>query len=143
MKYINKDDLVTIIQDQLLDPSLMTAVNTSDETMLDKIELSTIDLIISYISGKYNTTLIFGTPVIRNGVLVQIIAQIVIYRVIKRNAARKVPDDFNTFYTDAIKMLEKVQLGSMALINLPIITAPDGSTAGLVYGNNKNTDFFI
>jgi phage gp36-like protein len=143
MKYINTDDLETYIQKLLLNGSIPAADGTLDTTILDNIETRTIDLVISYIGGRYDTSKIFADTVIRNGVLVEIISMIVIYRCVKRNAARKVPDDFGSFYTDSIKMLEKIQSGSQYLENLPLITATDGTTASLVYGNNTNKDYFI
>lgn len=142
MKYINKDDLITYIQERLLNECIMGA-NGVDETILTKIEAPVIDLVISYIGGKYKTSEIFGETVLRNGVLVQLISMIVVYRVVRRNAARKVPDDIIEFYKDAIKQLEKIQSGSQYLENLPLIQAADGTTASLVYGNNTKKDFFI
>lgn len=142
MKYVNKDDLVTFIQETLLDQSLVE-LNVEDDKILSDIESSAIDLVIAYISGRYDTSKIFGDSVMRNGVLVQVICMIVLYRAVRRNAARKVPGDYKDMYDDAIKILEKVQEGAMSLKNLPLITAPDGSAFHLVYGNNTNTDFYI
>ena len=95
MKYINKDDLISIIQERLMNESVALATETTleDNTILDDIEIKAIDLVISYISGLYNYEQIFAEMPIRNGVLVQIISSIVVYRSVKRNAARKVPDD--------------------------------------------------
>ena len=111
--------------------------------ILDDIELKVIDLVISYIAGTYNCELIFSTPPIRNGVLVQIIASIVVYRSVKRNAARKVPDDYVELYKEAIKFLENIQSGSMALVNCPKLTTEEGGSISPVWGNNINKDFFI
>lgn len=138
MKYINKDDLITFIQQRLLDESLQL-----EDSILDQIEEQAIDLTVSYITGRYDTGKIFGNPPIRNGVLVQVLSMIVVYRAVRRNAARKVPEDYIDIYTDALKMLEKIQTGSQHLENIPAITAPDGSTGKLMYGNNTNKDYFI
>jgi len=143
MKYINRDDLTAYIQEMLLNSSIAGVDNISDTTILDEIEARTIDLVISYIGGRYNTSLIFADTPIRNGVIVEIVSQIVIYRIVRRNAARKVPEDFVDIYKDALKQLEKIQSGSQFLENLPTITAADGTTASLVYGSNRNSDFFI
>jgi phage gp36-like protein len=142
MKYINKEDLLVDIQEPILNESICGSNGNTDDSILDKIEISTIDLVISCISGRYKTDDIFNTP-IRNGVLVQIICAIVICRAISRNARRKVPDDNQTKYDKAIKALEKIQAGTMTLENCPIITAADGTTSGLVYGNNTKDEFFI
>lgn len=143
MRYINRDDLTAYIQEILLNSSIAGVDNISDTTILDEIEARTIDLVISYIGGRYNTSMIFADTPIRNGVIVEIISQIVIYRIVRRNAARKVPEDFVDIYKDALKQLEKIQSGSQFLENLPTITAADGTTASLVYGSNRNSDFFI
>lgn len=138
MKYINKDDLVTFIQQRFLDESLQL-----EESILDEVEQQTIDLAVAHIAGKYDTGKIFGNPPIRNGVIVQVISAIVVYRAVRRNPARKVPEDYTDIYDDAIKLLEKIQSGSLYLENIPAITAPDGSTGKLMYGNNTNKDYFI
>ncbi len=145
MKYINKDDLISIIQERLMNESVALAEATELEAneILDNIELKVIDLVISYIAGTYNTNMIFGATPIRNGVLVQIIASIVVYRSVKRNAARKVPDDYVELYKEAIKFLERIQSGAMTLVDCPKLTTTEGTPVSPVWGNNTNKDFFI
>lgn len=137
MRYINRDDLIVCIQQRLLDECLQL-----DDKILDDIETGTIDLVISYIGSRYDTGKIFGEPAIRNGVLVQVISMIVTYRAVRRNAARKVPEDYSNMYTDAVAILEKIQSGSMFLENIPVITDGEGMPK-LMYGNNTNKDYFI
>ena len=141
MKYIQDSDLTSVIQKRFLDDS--TANIAGDNSILDNLELKAIDYVISYISGRYKTDIIFdeASP-LRTGVLLQIIAQIVVYRAVKRNAARKVPEDYVTLMSDSTKQLERIQSGAMALPGLPLVTSSDG-TRPLMYGNNKNLDFFI
>ncbi len=142
MKYLNKEDLISIIQERLLDESVIN--QAKDEATLNDIEGKAIDFAISYISGRYDTDKIFAEPPLRNGVLIQAIAQIVVYRAVKRNAARKRPDDFREMYDDAIKMLNNIQKGSTQLKGLPTKTGGDNiSQAKLMYGNNTNNDYFI
>jgi phage gp36-like protein len=144
MRYINKDDLLTWIQEPLLNGSITGEDRQPDDTVLDNIESDVIDLVKGYLNGRYKSNEIFdSTPVIRNGILVQIISMTVIYRVIRRNAARKVPEDIHDNYGDAIKLLERIQSGVLTLENIPPVTADDGTTASLVYGNNTNEYFFI
>ncbi len=146
MIYINKDDLTTIIQERLLNDSvsLEAAANIEDNTIINNIETKAIDLIISYISGTYDTDAIFdeASP-IRNGVLVQVLSCIVVYRSVRRNAARKVPEDYQKLYDDAIKDLERIQSGVINLVNCPKLTNEDGTTTSPLYGNNTNDDNFI
>ncbi len=148
MKYINKDDLISVIQERLMTETVALSPEAplNDNTILNDIEEKAIDLVVSYISGKYDYTRIFPdapeTP-IRNGILVQIIASIVIYRSVRRNAARKVPEDYMQLYSDALKQLEKIQSGSMKLVNCPLLSNDDGSPVSPIYGNNTNDNFFI
>jgi len=139
MEYITREDLIEVIQGRLLDES----VSELPEELLDGLESKAIDFAVSYISGRYNTSLIFGDPVLRNGLLVQAIAMIVVYRAVRRNAARKVPDDFPDMYSEAIKILSNIQTGAQLLVGLPEVTGDSGTTGSLMYGNTTNKDFYI
>ncbi len=78
--------------------------------------------------------------------MVQAIAQIVAYRAVRRNAARKVPGDLKDLYDEAVTMLNNIQKGSTQLKGLPEPTASnggDGTTSALLYGNNTDKDNFI
>jgi phage gp36-like protein len=145
MRYINRDDIVSVIQERLMYESvaLVTDKELEDNEVLADIEGKVIDLAISYIARRYNHVDIFADTPIRNGVLVHIIASITVYRAVRRNAARKVPEDLAELYSDAIKSLEKIQKGSMDLIDCPLLTKDDGTPISPVYGNNTKNDFFI
>ncbi len=145
MRYINKEDLITIIQERLMGESvaLATGIDLDNNAILDNIEEKAIDLVVSYISGTYDHEQIFGAEPTRNGVLVQIIASIVVYRSVRRNAARKVPEDYIQLYNDAKKDLERIQSGVMNLIDCPKLTKEDGTSASPVFGNNTNDNYFI
>lgn len=118
-------------------------VEIAESELLNDIENKAIDLAISYISGKYDCDKIFANPPIRNGVLVQVIASIVVYRSVRRNAARKVPEDYVLLYNDSVKQLEKIQSGAMKLVNCPLLIKEDGSSASPLFGNNTNDNYFI
>jgi len=145
MKYINKDDLASIIQERLMNESIALApdADINDDVIVNDVEQKVIDLAESYIAGKYDTALIFADTPIRNGVLVQIIASIVVYRCVRRNAARKVPEDYILLYNSAIKDLERIQSGAILLTNCPVLTKPDGTQVSPLWGNTTNKDFFI
>ncbi len=138
MKYITKEDLVSVIQERLLDDSIQL-----DDKILDDIESKAIDFAVSYLLGRYNTAEIFGESVMRNGLLVQAISMIVVYRSVRRNAARKVPDDFTDLYKEAKEILSNIQSGKQKLDGLPEITGDTGTTGSLMYGNTTNKDLFI
>ena len=139
MRYITREDLIEVIQGRLLDES----VSELPEDLLNGLESKAIDFAISYISGRYDTEKIFGDPVMRAGLLVQAIAMIVVYRAVRRNAARKVPDDFPDLYKEAKDILSNIQKGSQSLAGMPEVTGDSGTTSSLMYGNTTNKDFFI
>lgn len=141
MKYITREDIEDVIQDRLFAESVVNVANNQD--IMISIESKAIDLVISYISTKYDTSKIFGDIPIRNGILIQILSQIVAYRAVRRNSARKVPEDYVEVYKDAIKMLERIQSGAIRLENVPAKTSEQGNTSKLMYGNNRNSDYFI
>lgn len=138
MRYIAKEDLVEVIQERLLDDSLQL-----DDSILDGLEEKAIAFAGSYISGTYKADIIFGEPVIRHHLLVQAIAMIVVYRAVRRNAARKVPEDYTDTYKEAVKILSNIQSRAQALDGLPEVTAENGSSGALMYGNTTNPNFFI
>ncbi|WP_165025617.1 phage protein Gp36 family protein [Dysgonomonas sp. ZJ279] len=138
MRYLEKEDIVEVIQERLLDESLQL-----DDNILTGLEEKAIAFATSYISGRYKTSEIFGDPILRHAVLVQAIAMIVVYRAVRRNAARKVPDDYTDIYKEAKEILKNIQSGAQTLDGLPEITSDSGSTAKLMYGNTTNDDFFI
>ena len=138
MKYLEKEDLIEAIQERMLDDSVEL-----DDAILDGLETKAISFAISYISGRYKVDEIFGTPVKRHPVLVQAIAMIVVYRAVRRNAARKVPDDYTDIYKEAKEILSNIQSGKQTLPGLPEVTGEGGSSAKLMYGNTTNDDLFI
>lgn len=142
MKYIDENDLAQVIQERFLDESTANIAGNSD--ILDGIELKAIEYVISYITGRYKTDLIFAEPTpLASGILKQIIAQIVVYRAVKRNAARKVPEDYVTLMSDATKQLERIQSGAMLLVSMPLQTDSSGNSTPVLYGNTTNKSNFI
>jgi phage gp36-like protein len=143
MIYISTDDCVSIIQDRLLTESIADIATPADGTKLDLLEKNAIDTVISYISGRYDCSEAFSTDIQRDGIIVRVIAQLVVYWAVRRNAARKVPEDFPDIYKEAIRTLENIQAGKQLLSALTPITADDGSTSSLIFGNNTNDNYFI
>jgi|GEM_PF-537728 len=142
LRYITKDDLVSVIQDRFIDES--SANIAGDNSILFDIESKAIEYVISYITGRYKTDLIFSeTAPLASGILKQIIAQIVVYRAVKRNAARKVPEDYVTLMSDATKQLERIQSGAMSLVAMPLQTDDSGETTPVLFGNTTNENKFI
>lgn len=138
MRYLKKEDLVEVIQERLLDDSLQL-----DDKILEGLEEKAIAFAKSYISGRYKTDEIFADPPLRNPLLVQALSMIVVYRAVRRNAARKVPEDYTDIYKEAVKILENIQSKAQTLDGMPEVTSEDGSSATLMYGNTTNPNFFI
>lgn len=141
MIYLNKDDLIDIIQQHLLDDSIQMS-----DTILDSLELKAIAFASSYISGRYNAPLIFDVEKpLRHPVLVQAIAMMVVYRAVRRNAARKVPEDYMEIYKEGIEILENIQSGKQRLDTLPKVEKVDGNgnPSRLMWGNSTNKDYFL
>lgn len=140
MRYITKEDLRPVIQERLLQESIQ-----ADDSILDKLEETAIGFAVSYMSGKYDTEAIFDKEKpLRNKVLVHVIASLTVYWAVRRNAARKVPEDYTDMYEKSEKTLEKIQAGSLQLPGLPEIgNGGDGQPGGMMFGNNQNRDYFI
>lgn len=140
MQYITKDDLIKDAHERLIDES-----GGNEAGMLDKIEASQIGIIKSYLGSRYNVEAIFDedSP-IENEVLKSILVRMVLYRLFKRNAARKVPTDSKEDYDAAMKELTDISTGKIKLEGLPV--AVDGSgqpVSNTLWGNNTNENFYI
>lgn len=140
MIYLVKADLITYCQERFIDESMQ-----GDESILDEIELAQIGVLKSYLGTRYDVSAIFDTESpIRNSVLKRILARMVLYWLIKRNAARKVPTNFQDDFDAANKELMAIATGKTTLSDLPTITDDNGNpVSNTLWGNNSNSDFYI
>lgn len=138
MKYITNTDLKNIIRDDMLTSSIQ-----GQTEMLDELETNAIGKVKAYLFGLYKVDLIFdGETVLRNPLLVEIIAKLVTYAAVRRNAARKVPADYSDLEDQAYSLLQRIADGKMTLIDLPLVTNEDG-TEKLMWGNSKKTENYV
>lgn len=141
MIYLEKEDLITDAFERFIDES-----SKDDLNVLDKAEERAIAFVKTIIGSRYDVDLIFteGAPII-NEMLVQILSRIVLYRVIKRNAARKVPTDYKEDYDEALSWLKDIATGKIPLDGLPLPVDEDGDPvdSNSLWGNNSNPDFYI
>lgn len=141
MRYITREDLIDVIQEKMLDDSVQL-----DGAVIDSIEEKAIAFVISFISGRYKTVEIFDkeSP-LRHAILVQVISMIVTYRIVRRNAARKVPEDYKQVYDEAVTILKNIQGGSQKLDTMPEVPSTDesGNPVNIMWGNTTNKDYFI
>lgn len=128
-----------------LQSHLITA-NSADAPALifEKIEKSQIDFISAMLNSRYDMAVAFAqVDDERNGVLLEILIKLVVYKFIKRNAARKVPEDAKDDYKWAMEQLEKIQAGKY-YPGLPQYEDENGDTAlKPIYANNTKPENYI
>jgi phage gp36-like protein len=140
MIYIDKDYLISHAQERFIDES-----SQNDDEILDQIELTQIAIIKTYLGTRYNVENIFAedSP-IDNEVLKEILAKLVLYKLIRRNAARKVPNDYKEQFDEAMKTLKEVATGIIRLDGVPSAVASNGSVvSNSISGNLSNSNFYI
>ena len=138
MIYIKQEDIKANIQETMLQASI-----EKDSGILDILEAQTIDEVKSYIGARYDTSKIFGNPPIINGMLVRIIVSLVTYRAIRRNAARKVPDDYTEMRDWAYGVLENIRDGIMPLPDVPQTVDPETGEKLSLFGSNRKPEYFL
>ena len=138
MVYITEQDIIANIQETMLQSSIEKNCD-----ILDTLESQTIDEVKSYIGARYDTSKIFGdTPTI-NGMLSRIIVCLVTYRAIRRNAARKIPDDYAEMKDWAYEVLEKIRDGIMPLPDAPQAVDPETGEKLSLFGSNRKPEYFL
>ena len=138
MIYIKQEDIKANIQETMLQASI-----EKDSGILDILEAQTIDEVKSYIGARYDTSKIFGNTPIINGMLVRIIVSLVTYRAIRRNAARKVPDDYTEMRDWAYGVLENIRDGIMPLPDAPQAVDPETGEKLSLFGSNRKPEYFL
>ena len=141
MKYINMDDVTTVIQNRLLMESI-----EKDEKVLNEIEDLVVSEVSAYICGRYDVKKIFSDPPIRTGLLIRVIACITAFRAVSRNAARKIGNNPLSDMNDwADLILIKLRDGIMPLPpEVPVLTDENGNVeSALIYGHTRNNGWFL
>ena len=140
MIYIDKDYLISQAQERFIDES-----SQNDDEIIDKIELTQIAIIKTYLGTRYDVNTIFDedSP-IENEVLKEILAKLVLYKLIRRNAARKVPNDYKEQFDEAMKTLKEIATGIIRLDGVPPAVDSSGSiVSNSISGNLSNANFYI
>jgi hypothetical protein len=143
----------------------ITESSVDGEDAVDELELKVVKTVCTYLEGRYDCNAIFGlpwspteteegetaesfyspaNPIVRDEVLADVIAKILMYRLLRRNAARKVTEDVKFDYEEAMKTLEKINSGRIQL-GLPIPTDQDGNSTvkTSIWGNASNRNNYI
>lgn len=136
MEFLQKKDLETKLFENYIDES-----EQEDMDALDEIELQGIAMIKSKLRKIYDVEIIFSNAVYPDrALIVWALTGIVVYRMIKRNAARKVPSDFDKDYIEVKEWLKGVQEGNETP-DLPILEGSESKE--LYYGNSKNESLYF
>mgnify|MGYP006208135207 CR=1 FL=1 len=141
MIYLEKEDLIVQAYERFIDESSEDQPNILEDT-----EARGIAYLKTVIGTRYDVNLIFHeTSPVRNELIVKILSVIVVYNIIRRNAARKVPTDYKEDYEEAMKLLKDIATGVIVLDGVPTPTDENGNpiNSNTIFGNNKNTDFYI
>ena len=140
-KFLIVADLQSHIIDQFL-----TERNAEPQTaILEDLELQNIAIIKTKLKGRFDVDAIFNaTGSERHYLIIRILVKLVLYDFIRRNAARKVPTDYVKEWEWAMATLEKIKAGKEVPDGLPVPSDENGETVNrVIYGNNKNTDYYL
>lgn len=140
MIYIDKDYLISQAQERFIDES-----SQYDDSIIEQIELTQIAIMQTYLGTRYNVALIFATTSpIENEVLKEILAKLVLYKLVRRNAARKVPTDYKGQFDEAMKTLTQIATGVIKLAGVPAAVDTTGAVLShSISGNLTNKNFYI
>jgi hypothetical protein len=150
MVYLTDNDLKTHAFTQFITESDADFLDARNES-----ELQNIEIIKSKLGARYDTAVLFNIPLYgaqdyaigdngRHPLIVRVLTKMVIYDIINRNSARKVPSDIKDDYTWCMKWLDSVMRNHENPEGMPPLTNSDGDAIpGLNYGNNTNDDFYI
>ncbi len=119
--------------------------DANTQQVLESLEKQNIAIIKSKLSGKYDTNAIFSAAgENRHYLIIKLLVVLVIYDFIRRNSARKVPNDYVKDWEEAMKTLEAIKAGKERPEGLPVITDTNGNELKQIkFGNNRNNDFYI
>lgn len=152
MKYLDDTDLTTDSYKRFITES--SGDGHDQQSIIDDCEARAIAIANTYLSNRYDVQSVFGTPEnddpptpaipgIRNELLAEIITKITLYKLFRRNAARKVSTDIKEDYDWAIKMLEKIQTGRTILDLPPALDEEGNARSNSIWGNSSNRDFYL
>ncbi len=136
MTFLETNDLESQLFKEFIDDS-----TDNENLVLNTIEEHTIALVKSKLGKRYDVTEIFnksGTD--RNKLIISVLVPIVIYKLIRRNATRKMPEDIVNDYKYSLKWLDQVRDG-IETPDLPI--KQEEKQIEVHHGNSKNENWYI
>jgi len=134
-QFITKDDLETRVFEQFIDES-----EQEDIEATEAIEKQAIALVKSKLRKRFDVGIIFSdAPYEGRDLILWAVTGIVTYRLVRRNAARKVPSDFVKEYDEVKEWLNDVRDGK----ENPELPLPEEVEQKLVnWGNSTNQDLY-
>lgn len=127
----------------MIDKFINERTDENPTAILEAIEKKKIALIKAKLSGRFDTDMIFdAVDDQRDYLIVDILTKLCLYEFIRRNAARKVPEDYIQDWNWANKQLDMIASGKLAPDSLPIYIEENGEESSF-FDNNYNTDWNI
>ena len=135
LQFLSSKELEGRLFSQFIDEN-----NAEDVDAIQTIEKQAIALVKSKLKSRYDITPMFGAEQYSGrDLIVWAVVGIVVYRFIRRNAARKVPTDMADDYKEVIKWLTDVRDG----LEDPELPALPLEEKRVFYGNNKNENLYL
>jgi len=140
MEFLAKDDLKVHSFERFIDES-----SQDFSGAIDSSERQAIALVKSKLASRYDVAAIFAqTGAGRHDLIIRILTFIVIYDIISRNAARKVPEDIKEMWEWAMSTLEAIRDRKESPKGLPPLTDDDGKPLrAAIWGNNSNENYYL
>lgn len=135
-QFITKDDLETRVFEDYIDES-----EQEDIEATEAIEKQAIALVKSKLRKRFDLAVIFSDAEYEGrDLIIWALSGIICYRLVKRNAARKVPSDFVKDYEEVKNWLDAVRDGNEDP-GLPELVEPEQKQ--VLWGNSKNEDLYL
>lgn len=139
-KYLTAADLKV----GMIDKFINERSEENIEEVIEGIEIQNIALIRAKLSGRFDTLAIFNAAgADRDYLIINILTKLVLYDFVRRNAARKVPEDYVKGWEWAISELNKLSSGKLVPDDLPVFIQEQTESGGTFHGNNFNTDWTL
>lgn len=136
MKFLTNTDLESQIFEEFIDNE-----DAADVAIVNNIESKMIAVIKSKLRDRFDVDAIFAeTGEDRDELILNALVPLVIYKIIKRNAARKVPSDAVDEWKMANKWLNDVRDG-IESPDFPVVA--DTPHKEVYWGNSRNEDLYI
>jgi hypothetical protein len=135
MKFLTNTDLESQLFEEFIDNE-----DAADVLIVNDIESKMIALFKSKLRIRYDVEAIFSADEAdRDELIITHLTALVIYKIIKRNAARKVPSDAVDEWKAAMKWLNDVRDG-IESPDLPVVA--DTPHKEVYWGNSRNEDLY-